>query len=376
MASANSAISSDPKPQGSRFAASASKARTEARTADGRLSLAAELSIDPEDMVNYRGRVRSSKPLNVEALFGGKIDVDKIAVHVGRPRGAPASEAVTKVASISSASSSNDDDPPRRPAPVPSLPLGKFPSRRNTASSLHSEPQVLIRDEHDTFRYYAPIPPPVGHWLPELVKYQNETHSHMMARIAGVDVLYSQLHLMSNTERYEWERRFMGYFRWTPWSRRSGLSLVQWVKDRGYDSTWTPEAKAMFAKVSQSGFPHPRYYPKVITVFDEFTRRMQDMLIGVGIYNLAFAKIRPDYYIVVPIGHSRLVYWDGDFSPLERSFIAVWYPYSFISLTALPGDSDRDTFERELFRLGTVLKRLYVDRVPCWREAFNRLQAM
>ncbi|EFY92150.1 hypothetical protein J3458_004321 [Metarhizium acridum] len=258
----------------------------------------------------------------------------------------------------------------------PSILLGSARPSSAVASAAHDDEKAPQPDPFQSFFYHTPVVPPVRRWFPSIVNSQQRTRSDRLIRRAGVDVLYTQAALMADEKRFDWERRFMGYFRWTPWSRQSGEDLVQWVRARGYDLSWGPHGKKVFETASQSGYPRKKYYPAFEAVLDEFTYRMQCMTLSAGIYNLVFARIHPDYYIVVPVGPSRPVYNPDDFSPMENTFIATWYPFWFLLLAELPGEDRYLTFRREFMRISDTLRGYYIERTPYWRGCSDRLQSV
>ncbi|KFG78070.1 hypothetical protein MANI_000618 [Metarhizium anisopliae] len=211
--------------------------------------------------------------------------------------------------------------------------------------------------------------PPLWRWLPNIVNARQRTRCDRMMLRAGVEVLYTKAALMADNSRLDWEMDFMGYFRWKPWSRQSGEELVKWAHDHDHDYYWSSQAKEIFEKASQSGYPHKRYYPAFEggAVLDQFTYRIQSMLLDARILNLLFARIHTDYYIVVPVGLSRPVYNANEFNPLEKTFISTWYPFCFLLLADLPGEDRYMTFHREFMRVSNTLRGYYIERTPYWR---------
>ncbi|KID90539.1 hypothetical protein MGU_02416 [Metarhizium guizhouense ARSEF 977] len=225
------------------------------------------------------------------------------------------------------------------------------------------------------YLYRTPVVPPMRRWFPSIVNARQRTRCDRMMLRAGVEVLYTQAALMADDKRLDWEKSFMGYFRWKPWSRQSGEELVKWAHDHKHDYCWSSQTKGIFEKASQSGYPHKKYYPAFEggAVLDRFTYRIQCMLIDARIFNLVVARIHTDYYIVVPVGLSRPVYNANDFTPLEQTFISTWYPFSFLLLADLPGEDRYMTFRREFMRISDTLRGYYIERTPYWRGCSDRL---
>ncbi|TWU72326.1 hypothetical protein ED733_001121 [Metarhizium rileyi] len=136
----------------------------------------------------------------------------------------------------------------------------------------------------------------------------------------------------------------MGYFCWKPWTGDSGLGLIEWVESHGYDQHWTLRAKAFFIQVAKAGYLQERCYRVAPRIVDMTTEDAQNGLVAACIYNLAFAQIDDDYYIVAPVGVSRPVY-----DPL----IEQWYPQYFMeTLTFGTG------YTNFVFEVGRLLKSL------------------